>query len=50
MTETTKVSPALPSAGGSYALVKGKLVRVPEDEQQIHAADPKAAPANKSKE
>lgn len=50
MNDAPKGSPALPSAGGSYALVKGKLVRLPEDEQQIHAADPKAAPASKSKE
>ena len=29
----------IPQEGGSYALVNGKLVRLPEDDQQLHQSD-----------
>ncbi len=55
MTETDKTPPPLPPAGGSYALVNGVLVRVPEDDQQVHATDggttaTKAASKTRTKE
>lgn len=40
MTQTSKTPPPLPPAGGSYALVDGVWVKIPEDDQQVHAKQP----------
>jgi len=39
MSKTTPDTQPLPSSGGSFVLVKGKLVKLPEPDQQTHASE-----------